>query len=190
VDAADYVVWRKMLGTSVAQAFAGADGSGNYTIGPEDHAVWMANFGQTLPPPGAGNGASAEAVLVQPVPQALQATALPHGDTANAVTDARADAAIRPEISAGTTSFTTGPKLLPANSRLKENRESSVASRQDNALMAWLSQALEHDLPNRDSADPRDSYLEPFDAVFTGIGDAPARAELPFRRGTRLVALR
>jgi hypothetical protein len=72
VDAADYVMWRKMLGMSVAQAFGGADGSGNYMIGPEDHAVWRANFGKILPPPGVGSATDRASSIVS---QDLQADA-------------------------------------------------------------------------------------------------------------------
>jgi hypothetical protein len=46
VDAADYIVWRKTLGNSVA-IYTGADGSGDGIVGPEDHNVWRANFGRT-----------------------------------------------------------------------------------------------------------------------------------------------
>jgi insulin-like growth factor-binding protein complex acid labile subunit len=47
VDAADYVVWRKGLGTTYTQA---------------DYDVWRANFGQTVGSGGAGNPLSASAV--------------------------------------------------------------------------------------------------------------------------------
>jgi CSLREA domain-containing protein len=46
VNAADYVVWRKTLGNSVAN-YDGADGSGNGAIGPEDYPIWTAGFGVT-----------------------------------------------------------------------------------------------------------------------------------------------
>ena len=55
VDAADYVVWRKTLGTTGVPANSGADGE----IGQGDYDVWTANFGETAPP-GAGTGASRE----------------------------------------------------------------------------------------------------------------------------------
>ena len=55
VDAADYVVWRKMLGVTGVPPYSGADGSGNSTIGEEDYGVWRSRFGQTLPP---GSGAA------------------------------------------------------------------------------------------------------------------------------------
>ncbi len=50
VDAADYVAWRKTLGTTGLAAYTGADGSGNGTIDLADYGVWRAHFGQTPPP--------------------------------------------------------------------------------------------------------------------------------------------
>jgi beta-glucanase (GH16 family) len=48
VDAADYVVWRRMAGQSgIGLA---ADGSGNGTVGPEDFTVWKQNFGNSSMP--------------------------------------------------------------------------------------------------------------------------------------------
>ena len=44
VDAADYVVYRKTLGTSGLPAYSGADGDGNGTIGQGDLAVWKATL--------------------------------------------------------------------------------------------------------------------------------------------------
>jgi hypothetical protein len=69
VDAADYVLWHKTLGSGV-DMFSGADGSGNSTVDPDDYDVWTTNFGETLP---AGSG-SAAFVVQQPV-QAAVATA-------------------------------------------------------------------------------------------------------------------
>src|SRR5262249_3615863 len=50
VDAGDYVLWRKTLGTPVAQ-FSGADGNGNSAIDTGDYDVWRGHFGA---PPAAG----------------------------------------------------------------------------------------------------------------------------------------
>jgi hypothetical protein len=47
VDATDYVVWRKVLGTTVAP-FSGADGNGNGQVDHADYDVWRANFGKTI----------------------------------------------------------------------------------------------------------------------------------------------
>lgn len=52
VDAADYVLWRKTLGTTVTPG-SGADGSGNGIIDQADYNLWRAHFGLTS---GAGSG--------------------------------------------------------------------------------------------------------------------------------------
>src|SRR6185369_6804948 len=52
VDAADYVMWRKTLGSSVPN-YTGADGSGNGVIDQGDQAVWRAHFGETISAVGA-----------------------------------------------------------------------------------------------------------------------------------------
>ncbi len=51
VDAADYVVWRKELGTTFTQ---------------NDYNVWRANFGQTAPGAGSGAGSIANAAVPEP----------------------------------------------------------------------------------------------------------------------------
>jgi hypothetical protein len=45
VDQADYVLWRKTLGTTDVVPFSGADGDGDGKILPADYGVWRANFG-------------------------------------------------------------------------------------------------------------------------------------------------
>jgi uncharacterized protein YjbI with pentapeptide repeats len=54
VDAADYVVWRKTLGTTVSN-YSGADGDGDGSVEGDDHDVWRAHFGEMLP---IGSGAA------------------------------------------------------------------------------------------------------------------------------------
>jgi hypothetical protein len=75
VDAADYTVWRNMLGDAVT-AFSGADGNGNGTVDETDYAVWKAQFGKTFPGAAAGGGSIAALAADQPAaePQALLAT--------------------------------------------------------------------------------------------------------------------
>jgi subtilisin family serine protease len=58
VDQADYNVWRRTTGQTVAP-YAGADGDGNGIVNDADLDVWRANFGSTLAGPGAGAGSSA-----------------------------------------------------------------------------------------------------------------------------------
>jgi hypothetical protein len=53
VDAADYVLWRNSLDTTVP-AFTSADGNGDGVVNQADYSVWRANFGK----PAAGAGAS------------------------------------------------------------------------------------------------------------------------------------
>jgi hypothetical protein len=59
VDAGDYVLWRKTVGTSVPAPYQGADGNGDTTVNFADYTVWRQNFGHTLPAAGAGNVAPA-----------------------------------------------------------------------------------------------------------------------------------
>jgi hypothetical protein len=47
VDAADYIVWRNALGTTVARG-TGADGDFDGQITPADIEVWRSHFGQTV----------------------------------------------------------------------------------------------------------------------------------------------
>ncbi len=57
VDAADFVLWRKTLGTTGVPAYSGADGDGDGMVDQDDYGVWRAHFGQTV---GAGSGVSGE----------------------------------------------------------------------------------------------------------------------------------
>jgi hypothetical protein len=49
VDAADYIIWRKQLGTTVEPG-TGADGNGDGVVDHSDHAIWMSNLGRSTPP--------------------------------------------------------------------------------------------------------------------------------------------
>jgi hypothetical protein len=65
VDAADYIVWRDTLGSTIELA---ADGSGNSLVDDADYDVWRANFGYAFGIPETTAGGSALAV---PEPTAL-----------------------------------------------------------------------------------------------------------------------
>ena len=71
VDAADYVVWRKMLGSSVPN-YSGADGSGNGVVDQEDQTVWRAHFGETLPAVGAGSLVAAAPAITPELSASVQ----------------------------------------------------------------------------------------------------------------------
>ena len=68
VDAADYIVWRKMLGQAVS-AYSGADGDGDRQVTQADYALWRANYGVSI-----GNVARIVAVP-EPISVALIALA-------------------------------------------------------------------------------------------------------------------
>jgi hypothetical protein len=79
VDAADYVVWRKMLGQNVAYG-SGADGDGNGLVDPADYGVWRGNFGNgttvgsaVAAPEPATNTALLMAIVIAVAPLARQA---------------------------------------------------------------------------------------------------------------------
>ncbi len=59
VDAADYSLWRKTLGTTGVPAYSGADGDGDGMIGQADYGVWRNHFGAG----GAGLGVGASGEL-------------------------------------------------------------------------------------------------------------------------------
>ena len=47
VDAADYIVWRKVLGSSVPASGSSADGDADGHITQADYDIWRANFGRS-----------------------------------------------------------------------------------------------------------------------------------------------
>ena len=70
VDAADYTVWRNMVGQS-GDGLA-ADGNGDDEVDDEDYLIWKENFGAS-----SGSGSTAVSVLVpEPAGWLLVAAAL------------------------------------------------------------------------------------------------------------------
>jgi hypothetical protein len=69
-DAADYVAWRKLLGTTVGLPYAGADGDGDTSVDdPDDYDVWVTHYGEMLPglaaAPAIGSTAESEGVALE-----------------------------------------------------------------------------------------------------------------------------
>jgi Dockerin type I domain len=69
VNTADYVVWRKQMGT-VGEPGAGADANGDGVVDAADYAVWRNNLGQTSAAPPAtdgelGAGSMAQAAVME-----------------------------------------------------------------------------------------------------------------------------
>jgi hypothetical protein len=114
IDAADYVVWRKMLGQTGIPAFSGADADGDGTVTPSDYTVWRANFGASVPPPSSGN--SATSAVTRTEPASGMAPLLPVRSDANMQTLSARNFSSRPAV--GDLSF--------------------VAASYDDALVAWL----------------------------------------------------
>jgi CSLREA domain-containing protein len=61
MDAADYVMWRKLVGMAGVPPYSGADGDGDGMVDPGDYGVWRTNFGETL----AGSGGEQTAASVE-----------------------------------------------------------------------------------------------------------------------------
>ncbi len=62
VDTADYITWRRALGTNNVWA----DGDGNGTVGQEDFDVWRAHFNATGTAAGSGSGSEVLAQIPEP----------------------------------------------------------------------------------------------------------------------------
>ncbi len=93
VGAADYVMWRKLLGTTGVPPFSGADGDGDGDITPDDYGVWTTNFGDSLPGSGSALVGQAMPDKSRAVPVAMHRQAQPDLraiDAAFAVNAARA----------------------------------------------------------------------------------------------------
>ena len=121
VDAADYVLWRKTLGSSVSQ-FLGADGNGNGMVDPGDYDVWRANFGSIAAP-------AAASAITSVVPNQIQATTVA---TNSFVPESEVEdefVGLLPAMP----SVATAEKQTRIESL---NRASTTASR-DDAILAW-----------------------------------------------------
>jgi hypothetical protein len=150
VDAADYVLWRRQLGTTGVTPYSGADGSGNGSVGPEDYGVWREHFGQTSPSPAAGSSlgsATASAGSVAPIDESTGvATSM------SLYFDERDQTVEMPrtgsERQSGDQSQGLSPAVAPSSSRFAPYRptirgsvdvpRSFAASQRDDVLLAWF----------------------------------------------------
>ena len=66
VDAADYAVWRRNRGTTVASSYASGDATGDRMVTDADLAIWRANFGNIR---GNTSGAGSGGLAGSPVPE-------------------------------------------------------------------------------------------------------------------------
>jgi hypothetical protein len=189
VDAADYVLWRKTLDTIVTIPYAGADGDGNLVINQDDYGVWRMHFGQTLPPPGAGNIAIASAVLVAPVnkfsvavvPSRNSADEPKHVSEQLGPSGAEQVASRRqtaPAVLAVAASTFTNHR--PAGRGAIDVQRTLAVSRFDDALLAWLEPQSNTNKPfedfdaieswaSKDLNDTGDAHLNSLEKVFAEL---------------------
>jgi hypothetical protein len=128
VDAADYVVWRRMLGATGLAAYSGADGDGDGDVDSDDLAVWKSHFGDSVPP-GAGVGtanSSTQATLV--VPRSTATAAIPRASTT--ATEQVAQPTVSPKVTAATTVTTARDLSTPVVQPVKASaaRDQALAS--------------------------------------------------------------
>jgi Dockerin type I domain len=87
VDAADSVIWRKMLGATVTP-YSGADGNGDGLVSDLDYQVWRSHFGATIassslnPPPAPGAEELEQLAFSSMMPESLETQATEWGRAA------------------------------------------------------------------------------------------------------------
>jgi subtilisin-like proprotein convertase family protein len=162
VDAADFVLWRKKLGTTVPAPYDGADGNGNGSVDAADYSVWRSNFGVSTP---AGSGSMALAASGS-LPAVSPAGILVEGP---AVASSIA-------TSAGIWEFNSDlhGSDLQLNPRPAYRPAAFVAVSSDQALLAWLAEAGNEEYTAMDgtSLSPQAaSDAESVDSAFESLED-------------------
>jgi len=183
VDAADYVLWRKTVGTSVA-SYTGADGSGNASVGQEDYGVWRSHFGQTLPAPGAGSGSLALTSEPIAAPTNVPQSAIAKNRSKSleeVVGITSTDSEIVHSSLFATAAPINSPSATLGRVRQEHVRDGGLLSttvRQDAGLLAWLSTRSAERFDNSRvwaeeghdrSPDDGDQYHDAVDSVFDDL---------------------
>jgi hypothetical protein len=167
VDAADWVMWQKLLGTNQLAA----DGDHDGTVDPGDYAVWQKNYGAVSTPPGGGGQSHASTATKQTAP--LTASASAAGVFSFDVTDSlRPFSQRRPFIMA--TESTSALSQRKANLLLALN---SIAANDDAIeLRSTFGVRAQHHLTGA-----RD-HIDRLDAAFTTFGGVEKSAANRFDR--------
>jgi hypothetical protein len=160
VDAGDYIMWRKLKGSSVSAPFAGPDANGNGVVDDGDIASWHSTFGS-------GSSGSGSQSLLVANGASLSAES---SDGAMASNDANGHASVTPSIVS--TSAHSGSSLR-AKTAL-----ASDSSRADTALLAWLHASLKRrsvdigggSALSGSEAESDDSYCDSVDSIFEEFG--------------------
>jgi hypothetical protein len=161
VDAADFTLWRNTLGQASANPFAGADGSGNGAIGPEDYDIWKSHFGETLVQ---GTGSSfPHSLSTQPEPTAAEPSTFGERQ-ATKPTD-------RTTVWPGRAA-TASPVRSPSPVRPLESPQ------RDEALLAWLAASAEvnpssgiGEFERFEANTESEEFLDSVSAVFQLLGN-------------------
>ena len=159
VDGADYVVWRKTIG-SITNLLA--DGNGDRRIDARDYDVWRANFGATLPSPGAGSGAAAAA---------LGTSSIDIGETAGPA-EGRNDSANLPGASIAAVETSSSPSKSSRSAPARSKR-SDVGAYGDDHLLLLASDRVGRSR-RRDSFEPlaiRNTENRSYDTQSEGLID-------------------
>lgn len=183
VDAGDYVMWRKLQGTTVTP-WSGADGNGDGVVDQDDHSVWRAHFGQTLPPnAGSWASAAAEINLSSPKVSSEQQAVEVRGASENQWAKMARESAFVDLAAPPTRSRAEIRHILRTSSAATASVEDS---RRNSALLSWLSKADSEPAPwpkgkmvemdqTIDAGDSlRESIEEAFSLVFSGWTPASA----------------
>ncbi len=177
VDAADYIVWRRTLGSTVTD-YLGADGNGNGVVDQADFNVWRANFGRSLAAPITSPG-SGSSMLLAPAAGGLSVESS-GASLRTAVTEAIAPSS--PKV--GSTTGGISSALLATSQETvggsfhddKQVSQPGVASvaQNDLALLAWLATSAESDRPRADVSLSDDGLSAP------RICDEPETVDVAF----------
>lgn len=136
VDASDYIMWRKKLGTTASPPFSGADGNGNGVVDAADYDVWRAHFGQTF-----GAGSALGSVVASGSALAAADMSPDWSQEASVSVSSPVAASTSSAAFASDTSLATTTSASVGRSAARPvYRPSNVsATPSDDALLAWLS---------------------------------------------------
>jgi len=162
VDASDYVLWRKTLGSQVTSS-SGADGDGNGIVQQADLPVWRSHFGQIYSGSGSGSGlatnAAASGAETQTVEISEQIPAATSGEPLSmeqaylrsqvASNVATSDSAKSP-IGSMQVFELLGPTSASEHDTTVIERPSESTSRSDLGLLAWLAGSSVGERPQAD----------------------------------------
>ena len=188
VDAADYSLWRRNVGTAGVSPYSGADGNGDGQIGPEDYDVWRAHFGESISASGAGSGATFASRAAGSASDEESRAAVGQTVTDNGAVAGRqaqpdvpsSDAVFKAnqpqEFGVLGTVVPVGSSASSGTRAVRRHTSLEDGSHQDDALIAWLASHANDQHQLDESANPADasepgddspdSLCEELDALF------------------------